>query len=275
MKKLIPLLFLLGLNTQVWSQELTQTVRGKVIDETSEITLPGATVLILNTDPALGSVTNIDGDFVIDKVPLGRHTIFISFVGYEPVTLPNVVVHSGKSNFLNIKLKESLVKLEEVVIEAEKAKDLPLNEMAAVSARAFTVEETQRYAAGLDDPSRMATSFAGATNSSLGSNAIIVRGNAPKGVQWRVEGIEIPNPSHFAGSSTAGGGLVTILSSQVLDNSDFMTAAFPSEYGNALSGVFDMNLRKGNNQDYEHAFKLGLLGIDFASEGPLSKNKNL
>ncbi|MEO9801711.1 MAG: carboxypeptidase-like regulatory domain-containing protein [Reichenbachiella sp.] len=278
MKKLIPMLFMLALSLELWSQEfsqeLTQTIRGKVIDETSEITLPGATVLILNTEPSLGSITNIDGDFVIDKVPVGRHTVFISFIGYEPVTIPYVVVHTGKSNYFNVKLKESLVKLEEVVVVGERAKDIPLNEMAAVSARAFTVEETQRYAAGLDDPSRMATSFAGATNSSLGSNAIVVRGNAPKGVQWRVEGIEIPNPSHFAGSSTAGGGLVTILSSQVLGNSDFMTAAFPSEYGNALSGVFDMNLRKGNNQDYEHAFKAGLLGIDFASEGPLSKNKN-
>ena len=166
------------------------------------------------------------------------------------------------------------MKLDEVVVEAEKAKDIPLNEMAAVSARVFTVEETQRYAAGLDDPSRMATAFAGVTNSSVGQNAIVVRGNAPKGVQWRVEGIEIPNPSHFAGSSVAGGGMVTILSSQVLDNSDFLTGAFPSEYGNALSGVFDMNLRKGNNQEFEHAFQAGLLGIDFASEGPLSGNKN-
>ncbi|MEO9967340.1 MAG: carboxypeptidase-like regulatory domain-containing protein [Reichenbachiella sp.] len=274
MKTLITLLLTIGLSTSLMSQEITQTIRGKVIDETSEITLPGATILLIGTEPALGSITNVDGDFAIKNVPLGRYTIFISFVGYEPVTIPNVLVHSGKSNFLNVKLKESLFKLDEVVIEAEKAKDIPLNEMAAVSARVFTVEETQRYAAGLDDPSRMATSFAGVTNSSIGQNAIVVRGNAPKGVQWRVEGIEIPNPSHFAGSSTTGGGLVTILSSQVLDNSDFLTGAFPSEYGNALSGIFDMNLRRGNNQEYEHAFKAGLLGIDFASEGPLSKNKN-
>ncbi|MEP1094029.1 MAG: prevent-host-death protein, partial [Cyclobacteriaceae bacterium] len=156
----------------------------------------------------------------------------------------------------------------------ERAKDLPINDMAGVSARAFTVEETERYAAGLDDPARMATAFAGVTNSSVGQNAIVIRGNAPKGVQWKVEGIEIPNPSHFAGSSIAGGGLVTLLSNHVLDNSDFLTGAFPAEYGNALSGVFDMNLRKGNNQEHEHAFKAGLLGIDFASEGPLSKNNN-
>lgn len=146
--------------------------------------------------------------------------------------------------------------------------------MANVSARTFTVEETERYAAGLDDPARMATAFAGVANSTTGQNAIVIRGNAPKGVQWKVEGIEVPNPSHFAGSSITGGGMVTLLSSHVLDNSDFITGAFPAEYGNALAGVFDMKLRRGNNQDHEHAFKAGLLGIDFASEGPLSSNKN-
>ena len=274
MKKLVTILMTLAsLSLELRSQELTQTIRGTVIDETSEITLPGATIQLLDTDPKIGTVTNFDGEFVIENVPVGRYTVFVSFIGYEPVTIPNVVVHTGKSNFLNVKVKESLVNLEEVVVKGERPKDLPLNEMATVSARAFTVEETERYAAGLDDPARMATAFAGVTNSTIGQNAIVVRGNAPKGVQWKVEGIEVPNPSHFAGASTTGGGMVTLLSNQVLDNSDFLTGAFPAEYGNALSGVFDMNLRKGNNQEYEHAFKAGLLGIDFASEGPLRKGK--
>ncbi len=268
------LLILVSLGSELYAQDLTQTIRGNIIDETSEMLLPGATVLIAGSEPSLGAVTDLEGNFSIPNVPLGRHTLYISYIGYEPVTISNVMVHSGKSVFLNVKLKESLLQLEQIVVKGERTKDVPLNEMAAVSARAFTVEETQRYAAGLDDPSRMATTFAGVTNSSIGQNAIVVRGNAPKGVQWRVEGIEIPNPSHFAGASIAGGGMVTILSNQVLDNSDFLTGAFPSEYGNALSGVFDMNLRKGNNQEFEHAFKAGLLGVDVASEGPLSRNKN-
>ncbi|MCZ6693505.1 MAG: hypothetical protein O6939_06340, partial [Bacteroidetes bacterium] len=180
--------------------------------------------------------------------------------------------HSGKSTSLNIQLVESAIYLKEIVIVATKPKDMPQNEMAAVSARSFSVEETRRYAGGLDDPARMATAFAGVTMSSIGQNAIIIRGNAPKGVLWRIEGIEIPNPSHFAGADVAGGGFVTLLSNQVLANSDFYTGSFPSEYGNALSGVFDMNLRKGNNEKAEHTFQAGLLGIDVASEGPFSKN---
>lgn len=271
-KRLTIISILIALSTSLIAQDLTQTVRGVVMDETSEVTLPGATVRLLNTDPIIGAITNIDGKFELVNVPVGRYTVLISFVGYESISIPNVVVHTGKSNYLKVKLKESLTDLEEVVVTGERPKDLPLNDMAAVSARAFTVEETERYAAGLDDPARMATAFAGVTNSSLGSNAIVVRGNAPKGVLWRVEGVEIPNPSHFAGSSTTGGGLVTLLSNQVLDNSDFLTGAFPAEYGNGLAGVFDMNLRTGNTEESEHSFKAGLLGLDVASEGKLFKN---
>ncbi|MEQ9288539.1 MAG: carboxypeptidase-like regulatory domain-containing protein [Cyclobacteriaceae bacterium] len=271
----IPLLLLMAciFTLKANAQELTQTIRGTVVDEVSEITLPGATVLLLNTEPSLGAVTDLDGEFRIENVPLGRYTAFISYVGYEPITIGDIVVHSGKSNVVNIKLKESLTSLEEVVVTGESPKDLPLNDMAVVSARVFTVEETERYAGGLDDPARMATAFAGVTSASIGQNAIVVRGNAPKGVQWRMEGIEIPSPSHFAGATTTGGGFVTLLSNHVLDNSDFLTGAFPAEYGNAMSGVFDMNLREGNNEEHEHTFKAGMLGVDFASEGPLSKSK--
>jgi len=268
-KIIIILLCALTLNSG--AQELTQTIRGTVFDEVSEFPLPGVNIYLLNTDPIMGSSSGLDGTFKIAEVPVGRYDIKVTFIGYEPITFPNVLVHSGKSTELNIALVESATQLAEIVVEATTPKDMPLNEMAAVSARSFSVEETRRYAGGLDDPARMASTFAGVTQSSAGQNGIIIRGNAPKSVLWRMEGIEIPNPSHFAGSDMAGAGLVTLLSNQVLANSDFMTGAFPSEYGNALSGVFDLNMRKGNNEEAEHTFQVGTLGIDFASEGPFSK----
>jgi len=86
---------------------------------------------------------------------------------------------------LIIELKPSLQSLNEVVVLARQRKDLPLNEMASVSARTFSVEEARRYAGAADDPARMAASFAGVTNGSAETNAIIIRGNAPTGVLWR------------------------------------------------------------------------------------------
>ncbi|MCX6266446.1 MAG: TonB-dependent receptor [Bacteroidetes bacterium] len=84
-----------------------------------------------------------------------------------------------------------------------------------------------------------------------------------------MDGIDIPNPNHYAYVGTSGGGL-TMFSSQVLSNSDFYTAAFPSEYGNALSGVFDMRFRNGNNTRHEFSFQLGIQGIEASAEGPFS-----
>ncbi len=134
------------------------------------------------------------------------------------------------------------------------------------------MEEASRYAGGIDDPARLASSFAGVAGN-LSSNAIVIRGNAPKGLLWCLEGVEIPNPSHFANVTSFGGGGITALSSQMLTSSDFYTGAFPAEYGNALSGVFDMKMRVGNNEKREHTFKAGLTGLEFASEGPFVKGK--
>ncbi|PKN96657.1 MAG: TonB-dependent receptor, partial [Chloroflexi bacterium HGW-Chloroflexi-5] len=204
----------------------------------------------------------------------GRYNIQVSYMGYNPVTIPEVLVTSGKEVVTHVGLKQSVTQMQGVTIKAGTSKDQPLNTMATVSARSFTVEETRRYAGGLDDPARMASAFAGVTVGNVQDNAIIIRGNSPKGVSWRLEGVEIPNPNHFAGGNVAGGGVVTIFSSQLLANSDFFTGAFPAEYGNALAGVFDMKLRSGNNEKREHTFQIGVLGIDAASEGPLKFSKN-
>jgi hypothetical protein len=169
-------------------------------------------------------------------------------------------------------MKEQISELEEVVVKAYTKKDKPLNSMATVSARTFSVEEARRYAGGFDDPARLVSSFAGVTIENLRDNSIVVRGNSPKGLLWRLEGVEIPNPNHFANLSTFGGGGISALSALVVGNSDFFTGAFPAEYGNAVSGVFDIKLRAGNNEKYEHAVQLGTLGIDISSEGPLVKN---
>ena len=245
-----------------------QTVRGTVTDATTRNPVPYGTITILGTDPPLGGVADVNGNFVIRNVPVGRYDIRASFLGYETTTLQEVLVGSGKEVVLSITIQEALEKEERITVKGSVNKGRSLNEMATASARMFNVEETQRYAGGFDDPARLASSFAGVA-SSVGNNGIVIRGNAPRGLSWRMEGVEISNPNHFADLGAFGGGGLTALSSQMLDNSDFLTGAFPAEYGNALSGVFDLRLRRGNNQTYEHAAQIGLTGLDIASEGPI------
>jgi len=116
----------------------------------------------------------------------------------------------------------------------------------------------------------MASNFAGVQGGDDSRNDVVVRGNTPTGVLWRLDGINIPNPNHFSIPGT-GGGSVTILNNKFLKNSDFYTGAFPSEYGNGIAGVFDLRMRNGNNENHEFSAQLGFLGTELMAEGPLSK----
>ena len=247
--------------------QLTQTIRGKVIDHLLQKPLAGATVSINGLTKS--TITEPDGTFRINNIPVGSHQIQVSFIGFKEVTLENIVVNTGKEVVLTIPLETDVEMQREVIIKAKSRKNKPINEMSIVSARAFTVEETQKYAAAVNDPLRMATSFAGVVAADDGNNHIVIRGNSPAGLLWRMEGIDIPNPNHYSTAGSSGGG-VSILSAQLLSNSDFITGAFTAEYGNALSGVFDLSLRKGNNERREYTLQAGLLGLNVAAEGPIA-----
>lgn len=216
----------------------------------------------------MGTTTDLNGNFRLDNVPAGRHTLRFSSVGYESGYIREQLVTSAREVILDVTLRESVTELDDIVVRPEQQKDEAINRMAVSGARLLSMEEASRYAGGFDDPARLATSFAGVAGS-LGDNAIVIRGNAPKGLLWQMEGVEIPTPSHFANIITMGGGGITALSSRMISDSDFFTGAFPAEYGNALSGVFDLNLRNGNNEQYEHTMRAGTIGLDVASEGPL------
>ena len=268
MKRLFFTTLLAALTTFAQAQT-TQTIRGQVTDVASGEPMTGATVMVDN-QTTMATTTDADGRFVIQKVPVGRHTIRVSFIGYEPLELKEQLLSSGKEMVLNLKMTESISRLDEVVVKPQVNKQLPLNEMAQVGARMFSVEEASRYAGGIADPARTAAMFPGVASSGV-YNGISIHGNSPQMLQWRVEGVEVNNPNHFADITMAGGGIFTSLNGTVLANSDFITGAMPAEYGNALSGAFDMKMRTGNNTKYEHAFQLGTLGVDFASEGPIGK----
>ncbi len=247
-----------------------QTIRGTVMDAISKMTLPGANVVVVNSDPLLGSASDFNGNFRIENVEVGRVSLYVTMLGYEPKLIPNLIVTSAKEVVLTIEMTESLVKLEEVTINGQKNKQEAINKMAMVSAKTFTVEETSRYAGSFNDAARMVSAYAGVSGLSFGNNDIVVRGNSPKGILWRLEGVEIPNPNHFAMDGSTGGP-INALNSAMLANSDFFTGAFTAEYGNAFSGVFDMKLRPGNNQKREYMASLGILGTDLTIEGPFKQ----
>jgi CarboxypepD_reg-like domain len=256
----------------LFAQTLTQTVRGTVLDKDAQTPLVG--VSIKHESSGKGAITDRQGRFRLDGIPVGRQSFKISLMGFEQVSITNQEMTSTKERILNIEMKEAVMDLGEVKIIAPKERAMPLNEMATVSARQFSVEDATRYAGSRNEPARMASNFAGVSGGSDARNDIVVRGNSPVGLLWRYEGLDIPSPNHFGGIGSVGG-VVSMLNYNVLANSDFLTGAFPADYGNALSGVFDLKMRHGNDEKHEGLFMMGTIGPEITLEGPISrKNKS-
>ncbi|MCO6479904.1 MAG: TonB-dependent receptor [Phaeodactylibacter sp.] len=248
----------------------TQTVRGTVLDADSKAPLTGVNVTIQGSEPLIGAVTGPDGEFRLPNVPVGRIGLNLSYLGYRPRSIPNVVVNAGKETVLQLELAEAATDLAEAVVTASQSRGEPLSEMAQISARSISMEEMNRLAASFNDPALITSNFAGVATTGDGGNDIIVRGNSPKYLQWRLEGVPITNPNHFA-DQNAVLGATSALNANLLATSDFYTGAFPAEYGNALSGVYDIRLRNGNNEKFEGIAGIGLLGTELTLEGPLKQ----
>jgi hypothetical protein len=273
MKPILIMLTLLLFSQQTFSRDNTQKIRGTVVDKQSQFSIIGATVQIVNSNQTQGTKTDANGKYAIEDVAPGRYEIKVTYMGYKEVVIPNVVVTSGKETILDIAMEENVRNLKGAVIKGSN-KSKTINDLASISARTFSMEEVNRYAGGRSDAARLASNFAGVSTPDDSRNDIVIRGNSPTGVLWRIEGMNVPNLNHFATIGTTGGP-VSALNTNMLRNSDFMTSAFPAEYGNANAGVFDIGFRKGNSTKREHIIQFGMLtGIEGMTEGPLKKGSD-
>jgi hypothetical protein len=251
-------------------QTLTQSLRGRVVDQAAQTPLVGVNVMVTDVQPVAVGVSDSAGFFRIERVPLGRHTVLCSYVGYKEQTVGNVLITTGKETELNIELSEQIGTLNEVVVRSSGQRTSVEKGLSTVSGQVFDIEQTRRFAGSRNDPARMVASLAGVQGNNDSRNDIIVRGNSPTGVLWRLEGVDIFNPSHF-GELGATGGPVSMINNSLLAKSSFLTGAFPAIYGNATGGVFDLQLRTGNTARREYIGQLGINGLEFGAEGPFVK----
>jgi hypothetical protein len=271
MKKFILTTLMIAVFTSLaFSQNLTQIVRGTIVDVDSKLPLIGATVIIIGTNPLIGAATDANGEFRLGKIPIGRIAVKISYLGYETKTISDIVVNSGKEVVLDFSMQESVIKIDEAVVRAYKEKGVAINDMSQLSLHSITLEETKRFTGGMDDPARVVSSFAGVASTPDGSSDIITRGNSPKYMQWRLEGAEIPSPYHMDDQNASFGAL-TALNNNLLATSDFYTGAYSSEYGDVISCVYDVKLRPGNNEKFEATGGIGFMGTELTLEGPFKK----
>lgn len=270
--KILIIPFILAGSSAIYCQSPTQIIKGVVVDKDTRTPLPGSNVILINTDPLVGTTADENGKFRLRSVT-GRVSLKISFLGYEDLVVNDILVATGKEIDLSLEMREKIMKANEIIVTASNDRQTAINPMAAVSASTIRANDALRYAGGFYDPSRIVNAFAGVvTANNDESNDIVIRGNSSRGLLWRLEGIEIPNPNHFSDGQGGSGGAYSAITSNVISNFDFFTGAFPAEYGNAMSGVMDLNLRKGNPDNHEFAFQTGMIGAELSAEGPLQKS---
>src|SRR5690606_34568032 len=129
MKSLLICMFIICTGTDLLAQTPDQTIRGTILDNDTRVTLPAAKIELHYADTICRSLSDVNGRFRFNHVPVGRATLVIVFTGYETKTIPNILVNSGKEVVLNIELVESVETLNSVVIESNEQGEV-LNEMS-------------------------------------------------------------------------------------------------------------------------------------------------
>lgn len=250
-------------------------IRGTVRTEGTLSPIPYANVRLVSRSDGRIRQSQADslGRFGFRHLPIGRYVLQGTALGHASGRSEDLLTSSVRETVADLLLPEVATRLGEIVLTADNSPEMPANPMSLSGGRLLSTEKTSRHAGSFDDPARLVTSFAGVASAGVNSNALEVRGNAPQFTQWRMEGIETPNLTHFADMTGLGGGVLTALSTEVLGNSDFYYGVYPAEYTNALAGVFDMKMREGNDRNHTHSFQVGVWGLDASSEGPVSRKQ--
>ncbi len=272
--KIIKSIFILSLMS-IWlpaQAQITQNVKGTVIDKESEFPLPGAEIQVVSNGKKFGTVTDFNGEYIIKNVPIGKIKIEARYVGYNLQSQDNIALDAGKELIINFYLSEQINKLNDVVIKVKKKNERTA--FAVASNYELDAKQINMYAGSLNDVSRMAMNYAGVGSNDDSQNSIVVRGNNPNSLLWMMEGSSIPNPNHYSASGSSGGP-VSMINTNTLGKSDFLAGAFPANFGNTTSAAFDLQFRTGNKDKYEYVGQIGFAGAELGAEGPISrKNKS-
>jgi hypothetical protein len=255
--------------TPVFSQTTNQTIRGTISDIDSKLPITGAIVRVSGSDPVIACTTDVKGVFTIENMATGIKTIQVSFPAYEVKTIQDIEVIIGHEVDLNLTMQKAFPKADSCVIVSSN-NGVPHNELPQISTHVISPDETRYYAGCDGQTSIITTSFAGIGSTQSAEHDIIIRGNSPKFLQWRLEGIEIACPYHWEDQNSSGNGMLA-LNNNLLATSNFYTGAFSSEYGNVLSGVYDVKLRTGDSNNFKAAARINIIYSDYTIESPIKK----
>lgn len=257
----------------------TGGIRGEVRDAETGMSLAGANVIVRSAESGdrsnstengdvRGAAADGEGRFLIEGLPAGGYSIRITFIGYEPRTITDVIVRPGRITSIEAALNSSTYSAEEVEVTAGyftavKAED--------VSVAAFSGEEIRRSPGSAGDVSRIMMVLPSVAKVNDQSNSLIVRGGSPLENAFFIDGIEVPNINHFPSQGSSGGplGLIPV---DLIRDVTFSAGGFPARYGDRLSSVMDISFRDGDREGILGQADLNFTGFGGLLEGPMGEN---
>lgn len=242
-------------------------IRGVVIDSHTEQALPGVNVYIL--DSGIGTATDAEGRFILDRLTPGSYHVRFEMMGYEPQTKLNLPVSPDRYLELTIRLQQTVLELQDIVVTPDffkKAKD------AVISDRSVDFTEIISDPGSSMDVQRMMQTLPSVVSGTDQYNEVIVRGGAPGENLFVMDNIEIPNPNHF-GDQGSGGGPISMINPLFISEVDFYAGSFPARYGDKASSAMDIQLREGNREKRELEIDMAMHGIGAMVEGPIQNGQ--
>lgn len=239
-------------------------INGKVLDANTRKGIPFATVAIQGT--TIGTTTDADGNFKLEKVPEGFVRLTASCLGYKPSLSADIFVTKEKAPYVEVFLDPTSMEIAEVEI---KAPSFVRKAESPVSLQTIGTREIERNPGGNRDISQVIRSLPGVASSPSFRNDIIIRGGSPAENKFYLDGIEIPVINHFQTQGSTGGP-VGILNVDFIREVDFYSGAFPANRGNALSSVMDFKQNEGNRDKAGFRFSVGSAETGFTADGPLT-----
>lgn len=256
-------IFFLGYPTGLWAQQAA--LKGRVIEAVSNEPMPFVNVIVSGT--SIGAITDIDGNFQLKGLNPGFVRVQASFIGYHSALASEIEISNAKVAFVEIRMEKRDTEIEEVTVNASPFRK---TEESPVSLKTIGIAEIEKSPGANRDISKVIQSFAGVLSSPSFRNDIIIRGGGPSESRFYLDGVEVPNINHFA-TQGASGGAVGILNADLIREVNYYSGAFPSNRGNALSGVFEFAQVDGNADKLRFRGSLGAAEVSATVDGPLSE----
>ncbi|MDP3445560.1 MAG: carboxypeptidase-like regulatory domain-containing protein, partial [Ignavibacteria bacterium] len=257
-----------GLSTTISQRETYfGSIKGKIVDFETKQTLPGVNIIL--KESSVGTSSNLDGEYEIPHLKIGSYSLVFSFIGYEKIIVPDIIIRSDRITYVNVELRSTAIDLQSVEVTGGYFNNTQQQQLSAVS---FSFEEIRRAPGAGGDVSRIIFGLPSLAKINDTKNSLIVRGGSPVENGFFVDNIEIPNINHFPvqGSSEGPIGIINV---DLIDNVNFYSGGFGSNYGNKLSSIMEIKFREGNRSTNDVQLDMSMQGFGGVFEGPINAGR--